>query len=258
MIELTTCGVLIFAGTLNGIITGLTGANGMAVLMSILLLAGFKVHNVIGMCLVIQIFTMFAALYPMCKKTQLQWKVILLIGIPATGFSFLGANLALQVSGHTLTTFIIIVMFIFGIMLLRSGKKEENNQKEAKDNSLSKKKYFLLTIAGSMSGFMAGLVGGGGNIIVANVLHRLLGLAFRQAVAISLSLGIIAAFVGSIPYVRNGYVGLDNSLFILVPAVFFAWILAHHSHRIDIHLIRRIQGSYLLIVSGIITLKQFI
>src|SRR6185369_10145854 len=110
---------LVLAGVLNGAITGLTGSNAVAAILSVLLLAGYKVHDVIGLCLVTQIFTLSATLVPAARAEGLPRAATALLCAPAAVFAYAGGTVGLRVPGPVLTAVIASVLGIMGVALLR-------------------------------------------------------------------------------------------------------------------------------------------
>jgi uncharacterized membrane protein YfcA len=251
--------VFIAAGLLNGIITGLTGGNGMAVLMSILLLAGLKVHNIIGLCLVVQVITMFSTFFIFSSRVKPPVFLIPFLVIPALFSSFGGARLALVTPEKTLTFCVIAVLVLASFLLLRSARREKNQTSVEKPpqtpTDLNKKLPFVAFV-GSLSGFAAGLVGGGANIIVANILAGKKVVKFQQAVALSLCLGVLAATIGSVPYVSAGRVNFSALPFLILPALLAASVTARYASRIPTAKVRQSQGVYLLTVVLILSLRE--
>jgi uncharacterized membrane protein YfcA len=107
-----------------------------------------------------------------------------------------------------------------------------------------------------LSGFLAGLLGGGGNIVVANALYKVLKVPFRRAVALSLCLGVLSAISGVLPYLHAGRVDLALAPWILIPALGLAWFSSGYAITVPIDKIRRGQGLYLVVVAVILAGRQ--
>ena len=246
---------LVVAGLLSGVVSGLTGANGMGIVLSVLLLSGHQIHEVIGLCLLSQIFTMSTAAFALTRSTKLRWRLLPALCVPSAFFAVVGAKVALRIPKDPLTVMIIVGIGVIGLMLVRAKRKHHDEPPE--DAHPSTKAYAIVGVTGGLSGFMAGLAGGGGNIIVANALHKLLALRFHQAVLLSLCLGVVSAALGSSPYILEGRVDLAHAPLIIAPALVSAWIAAGYNTKFDPVTIKRIQGWYLLFIAGILALRHF-
>ncbi|MBT9314060.1 sulfite exporter TauE/SafE family protein [Leptothoe spongobia] len=248
--------IYIIAGIVNGLVTGFTGANGMAVVLSILLLAGVNVHSVIGLCLSIQVFTMAATLIPLVQQVGLAMELIPVICIPAMVASYGGAKVSLQMPERFLEVLAVVLLLIVGVSLLKSKSSTSRTNSTAKPSQLNSQIFAKIGFTGAASGFMAGLVGGGGNIIVATALNRMLGVAFRRAMALSLCLGISAAAMGVIPYLQSGQIDLWAAGKMLIPGILSAGLSSHWSRQVPINRIRRMQGLYLLGIATLLTIRS--
>jgi uncharacterized membrane protein YfcA len=91
------------AGALMGAVTGLTGANGMSVLVSVLVLAGNRIHDVVGLCLATQIVAMAAAAVPQVQTQGVSWRIVGMLCPPAAVAAFVGARVALAIPAVVLT-----------------------------------------------------------------------------------------------------------------------------------------------------------
>ena len=245
------------AGALMGAVTGLTGANGMSVLVSILLLAGNRIHEVIGLCLATQIVAMSAAAVPHIQAQGVSWRIVGALCLPAALFAYLGARVALAIPAVVLTVFVIATLAILGGALIRA--RPEAAKPEAGDHGGARRgrQLALVGFAGVLSGFFAGLVGGGANIAVAYALHRVLGIGYRRSIAMSLCLGVVSAILGAASYLAAGRLDLLRALVIAVPALVTARLFSALSSRLPTHRIKQTQGAYLLLAAAAVLARRW-
>ena len=241
--------IFVLAGVLNGLVTGTTGANGMVLILSILMMAGVGIHETIGTCLAVQVFTMTTALITRATRSELSGRLVLVLCVPAISASFAGAKLALRVPGALLEGLVMGLLLVVGLLLLRPRSTMTTRIAEDRGHDVRPGALARMGLVGTVSGGLAGLVGGGGNIVVANAVHKLLGLPFRSAVALSLCLGITAATLGVVPYLLDDRLDASIVPWVLAPALVAAWMSSRWSHRVSVPTIRRIQGAYLMIVA---------
>lgn len=244
--------VLVLAGLASGSVTGLTGGNGMSVMMSILLVAGLPVHEVVGVCLLVQAFTMGVALVPLVRTAGLAQELVPVLCLPALALSWVGARVALWTDPRVLLWAVTVALGLIGALLLRA----KHDRPEPTPRDLEARDLASIGALGGASGFLAGMLGGGGNIVVANVLYGGMGIPFRRALALSLCLGVVAALSGSLPYVLEGRVDLALAPWILSPSLGATWIAGRYAARLPIHQVRRAQGAHLTAVALLLVARQ--
>lgn len=248
--------VLVLAGVFNGAITGLTGSNAVAAILSVLLLAGYKVHEVIGLCLLTQIFTLSATLVPAARAEGLPRATTALLCAPAAVFAYVGGSVGLRVPGPVLTAVIASVLALMGVALLR-GKPAPVDAAPPREVETGPRAHALVGLTGAVGGLVIGIVGGG-NIFVAQALHRLLGFRFRRALAMALALGLVAAILGAAPYVLAGRVDLAAAPAVILPALLTARLMGGVAARLDARRIQQGQGVYVLAMAIVIAVRELV
>jgi uncharacterized protein len=244
---------LVLAGTAGGILTGLTGANGVGVLMSVLLLGGNDPRAAVALTLVAQLFTMSAALVPILRVARPSLASWLWLAVPAMGGAWAGARGSHAIPEDWIRGLLIVGLVVVGGMLLRSKPRKE--PEEPAKAARSSRGALGLPLLGGLSGLLAGLVGGGGNIIVTNALYGGLGVPFRQALGLSMGLGALSAAVGATTYFLSGDVLASQIPWIAAPALVSAGLTARLSLRVSVPRIRRMQGLYLLAAAALIAVR---
>ncbi|MCB9685952.1 MAG: sulfite exporter TauE/SafE family protein [Alphaproteobacteria bacterium] len=243
--------ILVVAGAASGVVTGLTGGNGFSVVMAGLLLAGFDVHAAIGLCLGTQVFSMAAALWPQARADGLPWALVPLVCLPAIPGSLAGAALALRLPSEVLQAIVAAGVLLIGVSLLRAREREER----AEPRETSRARLVGVGAIGAASGLLAGLFGGGGNIVVANALYAFVGLPFRRAVALSLCLGIVSAGSGVLPYLQAGRLDPTLAPWLVLPALVVAPVVSHLATRVPVAVVRRLQGGFLVVVALVLVTR---
>lgn len=249
--------LLIIAGVIAGSLTGLTGANGMGIIITLLLLAGKSTLDAIGTCLLVQVVVMAIALIPYIKAKKLNLLLLALLAVPAVIFVFAGSRLASQSPETIITFLIILVLFTTGLRLLFARPKKVDSD-EGPVPSLTLKTRVLLLLSGMVIGFVTGLVGGGGTVIVINALNKFFKIPFKKAFATGLALTMISSFFGAANYFSAGNINLLESLYIILPAVLAVSIASKYTVNIKIFIIKRVQGVYLVFISILLTIKTLL
>jgi uncharacterized membrane protein YfcA len=107
----------------------------------------------------------------------------------------------------------------------------------------------LLILAGLVAGFLSGMVGVGGGVILVPILVLLFGFGQKEAQGTTLAMlmlpvGVLAA----ITYYKAGYVHIKAALWIAAGFIVGAYLGSHYAVRLPEHTVTRIFGGLLLAV----------
>lgn len=115
---------------------------------------------------------------PYMRAGLVRWRAVLLFGPPGMAGTFLGAWLAIHVSGAFQLTLFAIVMLAAAALMLRPIAIDQA--------PVTPRANWTIVLDGLSVGIVTGLVGVGGGFLVVPALVLLGGLAMREAVATSL------------------------------------------------------------------------
>jgi uncharacterized membrane protein YfcA len=109
----------------------------------------------------------------------------------------------------------------------------------------------LLILTGLVAGFLSGMVGVGGGIIIVPALVLLFGFSQKHAqgttlMMLAMPVGILAAFT----YFKAGFVEVKAALWLALGFVFGALIGAHYAVRVPELVMARVFGGLLLAVAA--------
>lgn len=182
----------------------------------------------------------------------IQWRSVVVFGIPGMAGTWLGAYLAKWVPGVTQLALFAIVMLLASWLMLRPLNLE---QEESEPRSAWK-----ISADGLLVGVITGLVGVGGGFLIVPALVLLGGLGMHQAVATSLVIIALKSFSGFYKYLdvfdQQG-LSLDWQTLLLVTALgiagsfagsYFAKLLPQDKLKTGF--------GYFLIIMGIYILAQ--
>ncbi len=120
------------------------------------------------------------------------------------------------------------------------------NQNKLKKNS------FIFFISGMVAGFLNGLLGTGGGIILVTTLQKLK-IETKQCYATSLSITLILSVISSVFYIKNGFVNISDFIPFLLPSIIGGFIGAVFLKKISSNLLK-VLFAVLLIVGGTVSL----
>ena len=229
-------------GVVTGGLTGLTGASGMSVLISVLLALKTPAQQIVATTFAIAGVNATFAVLPFLRKNRLTARDVLAIALPAslggvTSFLFLGRNLGGDFLGLALTGF----MLLAGLHLVTSVEKQ--------DHQLVRTPAYLMCFLAFVAGGMIGVFGGGGAIFITIGLVALFGYSYHQALMLSLLVTVVTC----LPLIGLSYV--EGNLFIwpvlviLASSVPCALAAATWANRVPEKTIKRLLGVYLVCIS---------
>ncbi|QJC21718.1 sulfite exporter TauE/SafE family protein [Arcanobacterium buesumense] len=120
--------------------------------------------------------------------------------------------------------------------------------------NLTPQRILAVIIIGAIAGFLAGLFGVGGGLIIVPALMIILDMPQRRAAATSLSAIIITAAAGSVSYATQGQLSVPAMVCVSIGALGGAqlgtWLLRILPERV-------LPWIFVVFVTGIITIQQF-
>jgi len=182
---------------LVGLSLGLMGSGGSILTVPILIyIAGEQEKAAIAESLGIVGFISMVGSIPYALKQQVNWRNVVLFGIPGMVGTYGGAYIAGFVSGTFQLILFAAVMILAAILMLR--KKKPN---ESESSSESKQQpWWVIALEGVFVGVLTGLVGVGGGFLIVPALVLLGGLSMHVAVGTSLVIIALKSFSGFYKY----------------------------------------------------------
>lgn len=156
--------------------------------------------------------------------------------------SILGAYTAIKISGELLTQLLGILLLIISIYMITNAKKRIQNHNNHSDEINIYPPYFILI--GLITGFLSGLLGIGGGIIIVPLLIYILGLSTKEAIGTSLffipitalggvsSLSILPGDINAMPFML-GYVSLISLCLMLICSIPLAYITSQLADKVS-------------------------
>lgn len=198
--------ILVSGGFLSGILSGLLGIGGGFIVVSLLLSLGYTPIQAIATSTLVIVMSSISGSLHNWRMGYLDYKRVILLGLPALVTAPIGVYLANQIPPYLLL--ITFGVFLIASIYLVEVRKRLNTQD--KKSQLSNLNPAISRIGtGSMTGILTGLLGVGGGAILVPLQMLLLGEPIK--VAIQTSLGVIVATAVS---ACVGHASEGNILFI--------------------------------------------
>ncbi|MGH8281200.1 MAG: sulfite exporter TauE/SafE family protein [Gammaproteobacteria bacterium] len=247
---------MIFAligAVLIGLTLGLLGSGGSILTVPVLL---YLVHMpdklAIASSLGIVGGISFAGAIPYAWQRLVQWRFVLLFGIPDMAGAWAGAWIGEFLPGALQLLIFAAVMLTAAIVMLR--------QPALNPDSAARHAAWKIVLSGLGVGVIVGTVGVGGGFLIVPALVILGRLMMRQAVATSLVIIMLAAFTGFIRHLLSLSAHAQHvdwriiGLFIIVGAL--GSFAGHQiSEHIPQNLLRKLFGVFLILMGMYIVLR---
>ncbi|GAA3635953.1 sulfite exporter TauE/SafE family protein [Lactobacillus hamsteri] len=110
---------LLLIGFIIGIISGLVGAGGgVMVLLTIIFILHYPMHEAVGTSTVIMAITALSSLVGYTRQGNVDWKIGLMITIGALVAGIIGSKFANEVSEKKLNKIVAIIFILLGILMI--------------------------------------------------------------------------------------------------------------------------------------------
>lgn len=178
-----------------GVSLGLLGSGGSILTVPVLVyLIGQDEKLAIASSLAIVGTIALAASLPYLKNKQVDWRMVVLFGIPGMAGTYIGAWLATWIPG-------LVQLTVFaGVMLLASWQMLKPVVLE--DSPYKPRDVWKIGLDGLLIGVLTGVVGVGGGFLIVPALVLLGGLTMHRAVATSLLIIALKSFTGFWKYME--------------------------------------------------------
>ncbi len=247
--------ILAWPGALAiGLSLGLLGSGGSILTVPVLvyLLDQPEKLAIAGSLAIVGTIAAFGSL-PYIRAGEVNWRAVWLFGAPGMAGTYLGAWLAVFVSGGFQLTAFAAVMLAASVLMLKPIDCENITNRAPRAT-------WKIGLDGLLVGIVTGLVGVGGGLLVVPALVLLGGLGMRQAVATSLVIIALKSFSGFYKYldvlaVEN--LELDLEVLGLVSALGVAGSFAGNflANRIPQETLKKAFGVFLIVMAAYILMQ---
>ncbi|MBB73324.1 MAG: hypothetical protein CMJ75_02290 [Planctomycetaceae bacterium] len=245
--------LLVMIGLATGGLTGLTGASGMSILISGLLMVGCEIREVIGLTFLVTLVNSLTSVIPYWRRQLIDQRLAAALGVPAVAGVFAGHHLAEAVPDTWLQTVMLVALFAAGMRITLSRSMEQEAGRPTRRPPLS----FVIPL-GVAIGLIMGVMGGGGGLFIGAVLM----IAFRIPVKRAIGTSILVMGVTAVPgLVLHGIAQTANwqaGGMIAVASTVAAFGSGRLATRVPVTVVKRFLGGYLLVISVLLAVKSLI
>ncbi|EQB68922.1 sulfite exporter TauE/SafE family protein [Cuniculiplasma divulgatum] len=219
MIE--SIGVFALIGIITGILTGITGASGVIIVVPSMTFLGYSFHIAVGTSLFIDVITTASVVYIYTKGKKIEWRIGLILGGGALIGAQIGAHVALFISDTPLEIIFTVVALIMAEQSFQRAKKGL----KIRHRDISHPNYlgFLISLP---IGIMTGTLGTSGGIMFIAVMMLLYSLDAKTMVGTATLSMFVSALSGTAVYFIINDIDLIGGIIIglvsLVSGLYFA------------------------------------
>lgn len=195
---------LIIAGLFAGVLAGLLGIGGGTVMVPILLVLGYAPIQAVATSSLAIIVTSLSGSFQNWRMGYLDLEKVLWLGIPAVITVQIGVLVASNLPPRLLLI-AFAVLLVVNIFLVSLRKKLAVRNAET-NAAASMNPKFARILTGAIAGFMAGLLGIGGGVIMVPLQMALLGEPIKRAIQTSLGVVVITAIASTFGHALQGNV----------------------------------------------------
>ncbi|QZT37149.1 sulfite exporter TauE/SafE family protein [Halosquirtibacter xylanolyticus] len=223
--------LLILIGTIAGIVTGITGASSVMVVVPLLsILLNFSIHQAIGTSLVVDVVAPLFISLTYFKKGHIKIKECISVLLGTVLLAPIGSYFSDMVPERGLGSSFGGFMIVLAIMIFRTGAKQKFN----KQDSSSLPSYLrhpitriaLCFILAGASGFMTGFMGAGGGTNLLLILILFCGYSLHDALGTSILMMALTASAGVAGHLYYGNVNFSDGILVAVVATIAGTISA--------------------------------
>jgi uncharacterized membrane protein YfcA len=182
------------------------GASGYLALMAVF---GMMPEMMKPTALLLNLFVSLSAFLLFYKEGHFKWKIFLPFALASIPFSFLGGMISLDASVYKKILGVLLLIPV--VRLVAFPNKDINDLKQST--------VFLSLLIGACIGFLSGLIGIGGGIILSPVLLLLAWTNQKQTAAISALFIFVNSLSGLAGQLTKG-INFQSEMFILVGVAF--------------------------------------
>ncbi len=194
--------LMILGALIVGLTMGLTGTGGSIITVPVLTyVLGHNGKVAIPESLAIVGGVALFALLPYARARQVNWRSVAFFGAAGMVATYAGAWMSRYVSAAAQLSLFAIVMLGASALMLRGPHRPDTPQ-SGEAPALSIQARWKIALQGAVVGFLTGLVGVGGGILIVPALAVMGKLPLRTAVGTSLALIALNSFTGFFKYVQ--------------------------------------------------------
>jgi len=251
LIMISTFGFIIL-GLITGVVTGVTGASGVLIIVPILTsFVDLPLKTVLGTSLLVDVIVSISVSYAYARRGYVDIKSSAWILVGALLGAQAGSFVVAGVPKIFITVVLMVCMIFFGVNMWRSGVSRRPYTIITLPEHLAERlrRPLAMVLVGVLIGLATGVFGAGGGLAIFIALFSLLRLPVKTAVGTSTFLMLLTALSGVAGYIRyeslNWEIGLIIGIAAAVGGAASSWV----ADRVPDELLSRIIGAFFVFLA---------
>ncbi|MEI6677417.1 MAG: sulfite exporter TauE/SafE family protein [Mariniphaga sp.] len=244
--------LLLLVGCFSGMVTGLTGASGVMVVVPLItILFKFPIHEAIGTSLVVDVLTSMLISVTYFKNDNIALKLAGWVAISSVIMAQIGARFSDTIPERGLDSGFAFVLIVLALIIWRTGIKRDKSPVDPFDLSDHRSplwRLLLSVILAGISGFMTGFIGAGGGTNILLILLFINRFPMHKALGTSIMIMSFTALSGVIGHASLGNVNLMTGITLASSAIFTGIFCARFASKISEKSLSRLMGGVYLIL----------
>jgi uncharacterized protein len=227
--------IIFLAGLFSAVFGTLVGGSSL-ITIPLLILLGLPPHSAIGTDRTGVTAIGLAGLYQFHKKGLIRYGIAFILGIPCLVGSFIGANLALQVSPAVMKkTIAVMTLALLALLMAKS-----NSGIEKASRPLTTRVVVTGTLLSLVVGIYGGFYGAGAGTFLSYILILVFGQTFLESAATLKIASILMTLTAAITFAAHGAVHYPLAVSLFLGSFIGSTAGAYYSDRIGNVWIKRI------------------
>lgn len=254
--------ILISIGLFSGIVSGMTGASGVMILIPLLTsFFGFSLVTAIGTSLMADIMASGPIAYIYHRARNVNVEALLILGGGAIIGTQIGARNVVLVPEGIVIIGVSIAMVALGMRML-SGSVRSVNERPAWTLFLVRfsgwRKNIIIACAGIVLGVMTGFFGAGGGILVFLILYFVFNYSLKMSIGTAAAVMLVSAFSGAFRYFQLGNIDVRTGLIVGASAAAGGILSSYLAHRINEDTLSYYVGILFILLACVMLVVRFI
>lgn len=261
--EFARAGAAVLVGLITGLLSGAFGVGGGIIATPLMrMVLGIAPHTAIGTTLALIVPTSITGAFNYLRAGNVDMKMAIRLGIPATPGIVIGAILAHHCMAQALMLAFVLLMCISGAdLILGIGKRfsagRTDEKKEAGSGTANGIRKAMKWLAlGALIGIVAGFFGVGGGFILIPCLIYLYQMEVKKAFGTSLLFIAVISLPGTLTHAWHGQVDLPLALWMAAGSLPGSFVGSSLAIRLRDTWLRKAFGVVLIIMAAILALKE--
>ncbi|MCB9809085.1 sulfite exporter TauE/SafE family protein [Candidatus Nomurabacteria bacterium] len=255
-------GFFILIGLLSGMISGMTGASGVMILIPVLTsFFGFSLFAAVGTSLMADIISspFIALAYHQNKHLDIKSALWLIIG------AIIGAQVGVEGTHIFPDAWILVAFSIFllglGIKFWHDGQMRRYSERsEAKAPWLTSPSQRIIAglVLGFFLGMMTGIFGAGGGILYFLVLHFILRLDLKTSIGTAAFAMIASSVSAAWGHWQMGNLNIETGIVLGVAAAVGGVVAGYAANHVSEAALSKIVGGIFIILAVVMVVMRFV